>query len=1667
MINGRTISYSFILIYVCICLFAGLFTSTAFAITTPQNPATESTIVIAADGIAPFDATTSTPAGTDANDTNGVVRNFDSVTYLVEVTLNDADDTNVNATVTLNDKGSWLSIPADCRTNANGFPVTPDSSISDTTGDNLNDTLFCNLGDHTEGTKLSFRPVAQAVGNNTDILQASVLSNSDNNVNTGDSDSGNDPIDDGFETTQGSGPIPTEITAGFGINVDKSVLSLPEEDESDYLPQYNPVNTLIPGSEEGTTVKWHIALNYNTGSEFIADTGMGSGVQNFTITDTWFGTHSNDSSVEGNNAMGDFDDQIKMLGSVTLVPTDNCSLVGAVSGTVSCTQPGGPGTPITIQISGVAVNQRQLAKVELNMFFPFDDLFDPNGFAQSETYNINNTATLTGWGGTDGLGAALPLLSASVPAAADTPGPASEDFLVSASRTGPSSFTKTFTGIGFNKNGQRAAVKGEIVTTSLGITDRRLYDTHLGVCDTLDTDSFEFVGSIGAGQADALFDNTPTFSTYALDDNTTNGRVTTHDQFNPKVIVFNNAQDPNDFDIAFISDGSNEGLVLQYSSVPYSVTGDDHWTATCQDELDGDPTTIDWTTDYTTIGAANVVRIRLVWQRDFSDLASKLADITSLPVLGTQAAYSFDLRIKDTMTVTEGTYLPNTAATFRTRLTPWTTTGVDNWLGTTVGGTPLRQDYDVQDDDTNALFSFNTTNADRVFVLSASMAIDKVNDPISQPPVAPGDTVSFTIDPRTAGSNASAVTMTFTDTLPSQLSYLSDDCAAVYAAVGLTCDVTVNSPTSITFDVPGYQLGDDLPPFTIQATVNSGVPAGTYTNTVAISSDFADLTDDSYCENAVAIRDIPADGIMAGDITPEAIANCESTFRAPHTDTASILVVSQSGLRIRKNDAAITTQPLANFTDTLTYENLGGTEIGVGHLIDILPYNGDGFDSTLRFNSENPANANTSTDSTDSDARAEFVSITPSSAGETFEYTITPSAMLDHRPCHPSNWPNGNSAMGATNPTLNTICSLGLIDPATDLPTLTQTGSGTTTWTVAPPANLSDVTGIRATLPVFPSTEAQRDIILTLNAGSVLEGDLYCNNCGLNSDVVTLDTISNDVCIEVVTGSIGDYVYFDLNNDGVQDGTDIPLVGITLTLEDGMGNPILIDPVTGAIVPAGTPGAVPYTVMTDANGNYSFDNLPAGDYVVIVDQSTLPPGMTQTEDPDGVFDSMSSHTLSSEVDGDVEDNVGQDFGYHIPPAEIGNYTWIDANGDGIQDPGEDPLPGVTVELTYFGPDGVPGGGDDVTFTMTTDANGEYLFTNLIPGDYKLTFTPPAGFNYTTADQGGDDALDSDADASMGGMTISTTLDPSESDLTWDAGFVPDETPTPGPGGGVSVGDTVFFDVDRDGEQDPGEFAIPGVTVNLYDSNGNLVGTTITDANGNYLFDVAPGVDYEIRLDNPLDYQPGGPLFNAVLTIDNAGSDDARDSDGILVNGFPVIAFTSPAEGVDNTLDFGFVGSSAVNHALLVDSLMSSGAGLISSLARAVGANCDVSTRKMKRIAARSMTLYTEVWAVVWTMMKSDSDRECLINAEILELYDNRPHKRFIRSNVKKLRNLGQVLKKSSCQSTDSTSTRARKRLRKISKRIRRQLRRSPDTVYTCVPNQGIVSGDGSTAAPSQ
>ena len=100
--------------------------------------------------------------------------------------------------------------------------------------------------------------------------------------------------------------------------------------------------------------------------------------------------------------------------------------------------------------------------------------------------------------------------------------------------------------------------------------------------------------------------------------------------------------------------------------------------------------------------------------------------------------------------------------------------------------------------------------------------------------------------------------------------------------------------------------------------------------------------------------------------------------------------------------------------------------------------------------------------------------------------------------------------------------------------------------------------------------------------------------------------------------------------------------------------------------------------MTDANGDYTFPDLPPGDYQTQVDPAELTGGELDglDEAPGNIGGNSGTINLAP---GETEE---ADFGY-VPDAGTGaveGTVWSDADGDGIQDPGEVGIPDVTVEL---------------------------------------------------------------------------------------------------------------------------------------------------------------------------------------------------------------------------------------------------------------------------------------------------------------------------------------------------------------------------------------------------
>ncbi|WP_156876571.1 SdrD B-like domain-containing protein [Microbacterium luticocti] len=263
---------------------------------------------------------------------------------------------------------------------------------------------------------------------------------------------------------------------------------------------------------------------------------------------------------------------------------------------------------------------------------------------------------------------------------------------------------------------------------------------------------------------------------------------------------------------------------------------------------------------------------------------------------------------------------------------------------------------------------------------------------------------------------------------------------------------------------------------------------------------------------------------------------------------------------------------------------------------------------------------------------------------------------------------------------------------------------------------------------------------------------------------------------------------------------------------------------------------------------------------------------------------------------------------------VGDYVWVDTNRDGRQDADEPGIPGVV--LTLVGPDGQPVTDVDGTPVgpVTTGAHGEYTFENLpaladgqtytvrIDRDASAEALRP--YVPTTAAQG-DRAGDS---SSWQAATEPGDLhEDGDRDPTLDFGFV---TKT------YAIGDVVWIDADEDGVQDAGEKPLAGVRVDLL-QDGEVVGTTTTDAHGRYVFDGLPAGTYQVRF-TLTDRQRTMYEF----TPRDTGSDDAVDSDANPADGLTrtiVLDDTNQAltgdyayreiaatEGIDPTWDAGVV-----------------------------------------------------------------------------------------------------------------------------------------------------------------
>ncbi|MGF7011476.1 5-hydroxyisourate hydrolase-like protein (transthyretin family) [Lachnospiraceae bacterium PF1-22] len=390
-------------------------------------------------------------------------------------------------------------------------------------------------------------------------------------------------------------------------------------------------------------------------------------------------------------------------------------------------------------------------------------------------------------------------------------------------------------------------------------------------------------------------------------------------------------------------------------------------------------------------------------------------------------------------------------------------------------------------------------------------------------------------------------------------------------------------------------------------------------------------------------------------------------------------------------------------------------------------------------------------------------------------------------------------------------------------------------------------------------------------------------------------------------GELGDRVWYDSNNDGIQDADEKGIIGATVDLYK-----------TTYYKLEGSDKVLSMTskvdsMKTDDEGKYLFKELDcnylkaSGDSVDTEDpynyvgnkyyeyhiQVTLPENDLRvptlknigddTKDSDiERIDPDTKRDISDRVRLEIKNENGElvpeknydlDAGY-IDSYTIGNYVWEDGNYDGYQNENEKGVSGVSVKLYQVdGKDGKIADNQMPIKTTVTSTDGKYQFEGLNKGYYvvefdvsALTYKDEEGnrwhsytFTDSPAEQEWPHEYDNDAinelSGSNGKVSRTNVIEISNEaleeakiddrrDMRWDAGLVKYS----------ALGGLAFEDLDYDHLHIDDYLALEGIDVYLYDvtseaGEGKLVDQTKTNSEGRYLFE-----NLKIKADEYRDYK---------------------------------------------------------------------------------------------------------------------------------------------------------------------------------------------------------------------
>ena len=319
---------------------------------------------------------------------------------------------------------------------------------------------------------------------------------------------------------------------------------------------------------------------------------------------------------------------------------------------------------------------------------------------------------------------------------------------------------------------------------------------------------------------------------------------------------------------------------------------------------------------------------------------------------------------------------------------------------------------------------------------------------------------------------------------------------------------------------------------------------------------------------------------------------------------------------------------------------------------------------------------------------------------------------------------------------------------------------------------------------------------------------------------------------------IGNRVWSDTNNNGIQNANELGIAGVTVQLLDG--------------------ATVIGTAITDAFGNYYFSSAV---------------GTTTASEQYGV-PIVQGHTYTVRI----PNYTGQAALTGLGPSPTAN----DGSLNGTSRDSNGAVAGANVDASVT--TGGAGANDhtiDFGFTPPATATNTATSTSTTTATDTPTFTPTSTVTSTPT-----------ATASPTNIATDTALPTATSSLTPTNTTLPTATSTliltststvTATGTTVplfDLGNRLWFDTNNDGTLNNGESAVPaGITLTLTgtDSTGNpITRTAITDANGYYRFDNLSGGTYKVTVD-ATNFQTDDKLQGYLSSNGNTSSNDSHDN----------------------------------------------------------------------------------------------------------------------------------------------------------------------------------------------